>query len=171
MKRLITACGLLLCAQLVACSPPFAIFEDVGTDPHPPKMTLVGVAYQPTADAEGITPEPDLQPADGFVIRPLVTSESTVLLRVEYSDVGGDVQSFMVRDRNGTLDEEVTPTTPANETDIDAPAFFSGTSGVADLTNVTLGSNLLGKHQMELWAVDSHGSRSEKVTFTFEVAF
>lgn len=167
MKRLFTACGMLLsCGLWAACSPPFAIFEDVGTDPHPPELTIVGVAYQPVADADGFEPPPEIQPLEGFVVRPLQEGGSTLLFRVQYKDVGGDVQSFKIRDRDSPLDQELTPTAPA---DGEAPDFFSGTTGTADLQDVELGSTLMGAHRLEIWAVDSHGSRSEKVAFTLEV--
>jgi hypothetical protein len=177
MKRLFTACGMLLsCGLWAACSPPFAIFEDVGTDPHPPEVTIVGVAYQPVADADGFEPPPEIKPLEGFVVHPLQEDGSTLLFRVQYKDVGGDVQSFKIRDRDSALDQELRPTAPQVDLDgdgvidtVEAPNFFSGTSGTADLQDVELSSTMMGAHRLEIWAVDSHGSRSEKATFTLEV--
>lgn len=170
MKRLPTVCGfLLLCGTLAACSPPFAIFEDVGTDPHPPSIELVGVAYQPEDPGEGPRPAPNLQPAEGFVVRPFDGEADTLLIRVRYTDVGADIQHFTLRDRDGTLMQDLTPTAPEGVDGAEDPEFFSGTSGEFDLADIAIDVRMFGPHRMELWAEDSHESRSEKVTFTIQV--
>lgn len=176
MKRPTFVCALLLCVLCAACKPPFAIFEDVGTDPHPPQVRFIGMAYQPVAVEGAPTAEPDLQPGEGFEIRPHDLAGSKLLFRVQYSDAGGDIQFFTVRDRDSSLDVQVSPTTAEVDLvggweaeDLEAPDFYSGTTGTANLENITFSSKMMGPHRLEIWAEDSHGSRSEKVTFTVQV--
>jgi hypothetical protein len=150
------------------------VFEDVGTDPHPPTMELLGVAYQPPTSG-GVTAAPDLGQPEGFVIRPTDASADSILLRVQFTDDGADVQDFVVRDLDSSLNVKAVPAAPKVDLDGDGvvdtlptPDFFTGTSGLVDLENITFTSKQLGPHRLEVWAEDSHGSRSEKVTFTVQ---
>ena len=141
-----------------------------------PQIEFVGMAYQPVQPAEGVAPEPELQAGEGFVIRPLDDSANELLFRLRYSDAGGDLQFFVIRDRDSLLLTEVTPTAPEVDRDgdgepdtVDTPDYFSGTAGEVDLPNVVFESTMVGPHRLEIWAEDSHGSRSEKVAFTVQV--
>jgi len=171
MKRLLAACAFALLAALPSCLP-FTLFEDVGADPHPPTVTLLGIGFQPLADADGNLPPTVFFPPTGFVAHPNNALETTFAFSVQYTDPGGDVQRFTVRDLDGTLNAEVTPAAPVVDIDgdgltetLDVPDFFAGTIGLATLGNVQYTPHLAGEHHFELWAEDSHGSRSAKVTF------
>ncbi len=178
MKRIAHACALVVCTGMLAGCLPFPIFEDVGTDPHPPQVQLLGIGYQPLeATAEGETaPEPEFFSPEGFVIRPTDAAAKTFMLSVQFSDTGGDVTTFTIRDLDSSLNTDVTPTAPEVDLDGDGDLetlatsdFFTGTSASVYLEDISIPSNQLGPHRLELWAEDSHGSRSEKVSFTITV--
>jgi hypothetical protein len=177
MKSFVRACAAVaLLALLAACSDLPPVFQDVGTDPHPPNVRLLGIGYQPAAVEGGVTPPPDFQPVVGFVVYPNDGTRSTVAFSVQYTDPGGDVQRFKVRDRDGTLNTELLPTAPLVDIDGDGiletlqvPDFFAGTIGQATLENVPFTARMEGEHRIELWAEDSHGSRSPKIEFVITV--
>jgi hypothetical protein len=178
MKRPVCACAfiIIVSSSLAACTN-LGIFEDVGADPHPPQVQLLGVAFQPPAPAVGEPEEaPAFLPPDGFVVRPYDDAANTLVFRVQYFDAGGDILTIIIRDRDGTLNSSAGPTAP--EVDLDGDGvpdpqpdlvYFSGTSGTADLEGVVFPPGVEGPHRIELWAEDSHGSRSPKIAFTFTV--
>ena len=177
MKSAWGVCILLIPVALTAaCS--FKIFEDVGSAPHPPQIQLLGIAYQPEAATDPAeTPVPVFQAPDGFVVRPGDPSSSKLVFRVQYTDGGGDITSFKIIDLDGPFTASPAPTAPVvdldgdglPDVDVSAPDFFLGTTNVVDLGNVTFTSGIDGAHRLEIWAEDSHDSRSEKVAFTITV--
>jgi hypothetical protein len=174
MKRALLA-GLVLSATLcAACRPPFGMLEDVGTDPHPPTVEVLAVAYQPIADENGNTPAPVYLPLEGFTIHLNDVSTNTFLLLVRYTDAGGDVQKFFVRDRDSSLDAQASPAAPevpigGTTTTLETPTFFTGTSGEGNLKDILIPNSPVGEHRLEVWAEDSHLSRSAKVALTVNV--
>jgi hypothetical protein len=168
---------MILSGVLAACTN-LGIFEDVGTDPHPPQVQLLGVAYQPPSAAEGEAPiAPAFLPPEGFVVHPFDAAESTLVFRVQYSDLGGDISTITIRDLDGTLNSSSGPAAPA-DVDLDgdgvpdtqpAPVYFVGTSGTVEIDGIVFPTGLEGPHRLELWAEDSNGSRSPKIAFTFNV--
>ena len=186
MKQPLRACALLILAGVLPACTNLGIFEDVGADPHPPQLQLLGVEYQPTEVT--VEPEPKtvrssgrdatlrLSSPDGFVVRPNDPATSSVMFRVQYFDAGGDIESIMIRDLDGPLNQalEAVPvvTVPEGEDTVDPEptlVFFPGTSGTVDLGYLAFPPGVEGPHRLELWAEDSHGSRSTKISFTFEV--
>jgi hypothetical protein len=186
MERPLRACALIALSGVLASCTNLGIFEDVGADPHPPQVQLLGVGYQPVTPT---TTEPktlfasvraaatQFFPPDGFEVRPFDPAASTLVFKVQYSDVGGDMEKVSIRDLDGTLDASLGPPAP-EAVDIDndgtpdtqpAPVYFVGSSGIAELNGVLFPPGVEGPHRLELWAVDSHGSRSPKVTFTVNV--
>lgn len=178
MKLIARTGVLVVCTGMLAACLPFPLFEDVGTDPHPPQIRLLGVGYQPievTAEGE-TTPEPEFFPAEGFVVRPNDDTAKTLILSVEFTDLGGDVTTFTLRDLDGSLNTDVTPTAPEVDLDGDGELetlttsdFFTGTAATVNLENIAISAKQAGPHRLELWAEDSHDSRSEKVSFTINV--
>lgn len=194
MKRFWLHCGVLALAVSLSSCTWLGMFEDVGSDPHPPLVEIVGVAYTPVPlpveveTTEGATetdttvtttpelPPPVFKPADGFEIKSNDPQTTSLVMRVRYEDAGGDITNFWLRDRDGVFSVTGTPAPPEIDLnndglpdEIDASDFFSGTSGTVDLVDIAFDSKMLGAHRMELWAEDSHGSRSPKVAFTFIV--
>ena len=140
----------------------FKIFEDIGSDPHPPTVEISGLVHY-VPPPEPVVPASAAAPALGRAVSwdsggfTLATGQQFYITR-SYTDAGGDIVKFHLRDRDGSLSLDLIPT--------DA-AFFSGTSGT--LLGPAAGSELpgiYGSHRLELWAEDSHASRSEKVAFT-----
>jgi len=182
MKRFARACALLLFAGLATSCTKYSVFEDVGADPHPPELQLLGVAYEPvevTAPEAKIAAGRALQflPPEGLEVRPYDDAANTLVLRVQYFDAGGDILAVRIRDRDGTLDATVTPA-PPEEVDLDGDGepdpqptseFFSGTSGTVNTTPVEFPPGVEGPHRLEMWAEDSHESRSPKISFTVNV--
>jgi len=193
-----TSALLAFCGLFAACSS-FSIFEDVGADPHPPQVQLLGVAYQPVAlepepappevvpaaawiraaadPAAPVIPPPVFLSPDAYIVRPNDTTANTLLFRVHFSDVGGDILFFRIRDRDGVLSAQLTPVAPIVDLNNDGvpdptgtPAFFAGVSGTADLEDIAFPPGVPGVHRLEIWAEDSHGSRSEKVNVTVTLA-
>ena len=138
------------------------VFEDVGTDPHPPTVDIIGlVVYveQPT-DAAIADRASSSRPgrsvfwdSGGFTL----SAGQLFQIGLAYTDAGGDIVKFRLRDRDGRMSLDLTPV---------ELTYFSGTSGNAfgpekgqELTGI------FGRHRLELWAEDSHLSRSEKVEF------
>ena len=173
MKRTLCICALLvLAATTAACG--FKIFEDIGSDPHPPTVAIIGlVRYVPppepvTTDSAASSPQGRAVSWDsgGFTIS---TGQQFYITR-SYTDPGGDIEKFQLRDRDGALSVDLSPTDKT---------YFSGTSGTlpemiidpATQESTVPASELIeltgiyGPHRLELWAEDSHLSRSEKVEF------
>jgi hypothetical protein len=182
MKPRARASALLLLAALASSCTKYSVFEDVGSDPHPPEMQLLGVAFQPV---EATTPEArsaagralQFLPPEGLEVRPFDDEANTLVFRVRYFDAGGDILAVRVRDLDGTLEASVTPA-PPEEVDLDGDGvpdpqptseFFSGTSGTVDTTPVVFPPGVEGPHRLEVWAEDSHDSRSPKISFTVNV--
>lgn len=158
----------LLLTSLAACKDLPAVFEDVGSDPHPPRLALlavgVGVPEEPVAAADAAASAGEAArgvtyfPPDAVVtIRPYRPAESTLALRVGYSDAGADLSSITVRDSGGPNDGTLTL------------PDFPGTSGTIEGTVDFDPNSLPGPHRLELWAEDEHGSRSAKIVFTVVV--
>lgn len=147
------------------------IFEDVGSDPHPPAVQIIALKHHDAATAADKT---DLSPQDrtitwdsgGFT---LSTGQQFYIER-SYTDAGGDIVAFHLRDRDGPTTKVFSPS---------EQTYFSGTSGTlpemtidpdtqestvptGELIEIT---GLFGRHRLELWAEDSQLSRSEKVEF------
>lgn len=176
MKRIPAVCAAVALLALLPSCLPFPLFEDVGTDPHPPTVVLLGIAVQPKAPEGEVAPPPDFVPIEGYVVHPNDAAASTFAFSVQYTDAGGDVQRFRIRDRDGSLAADLAPTAPQVDIDgdgvletLDIPDFFAGTIGRATLENVQFVPHMEGVHRLELWAEDSHGSRSPKVAFTLTV--
>jgi hypothetical protein len=173
MKRTLGICALLVLAALpAACG--FDIFEDVGTDPHPPSFEITRLVRYVTPLAPAATDKAALSTrgrsttwdSGGFT---LSTGEEFYIER-SYTDAGGDIVTFRLRDRDGTTKIDFAP---ADQT------YFSGTAGtlpemitdpVTNVSTVPAGeiiklTGIYGNHRLELWAEDSHLSRSEKVEF------
>jgi hypothetical protein len=74
-----------------------------------------------------------------------------------YTDAGADIVKFHIRDRDGELNLDLTPT---------GQTYYSGTFGtvVGPAEGIDL-TGIAGRHRLELWAEDSHLTRSEKVEF------
>lgn len=165
------AAGLLAAALLGGCDTP--IFQDVGSDPHPPAVVLLGLALQPLKDEQGNAPEPAFGPPTRITVRPNDKAANKIALRVSYADSGADIVNFKVRDLDGVLNQPLTPSAPRADLDgdgiledLEVPEFFIGTVGLANLENVNFSTTTMaGDHRIELWAEDSHDSRSEKTTF------
>jgi hypothetical protein len=154
------------------------VFEDVGVDLHQPSLRVLAIAYQPKPDTDGNTPDPVFLPLEGFTVIPNDATTNTFLLQISYADAGADISTFGVRDRDSALNETKAPTAPRVDIDgdgdletLEAPEFFLGTVGLALLEGIELSSAMGGAHRFEVWAEDSHGSRSEKVPFTVTVKF
>jgi hypothetical protein len=153
---------------------PFPLFQDVGSDPHPPTLEVLGIALQPPTPAEGEPRRiPVFQPPDGLVVRPLNQGRNTFVLRVRFTDAGGDLVRIRLRDRDGALALEIVPAAPEVDADGDGipeiqatPGFVPGISGTADLPDISFDVTQEGPHRIEVWAEDSHESRSEKIEFT-----
>jgi len=156
------------------------IFEDIGTDPHPPTVAVTElIHYVPppeapaTADGAAASPQGRSIAWDsgGFTL----ATDQLFQIRLSYSDAGGDIVKFQLRDRDGSLNQDLLPF---------ELTYFSGTSGtvvcpetgvdpVTGVDNPTEGiviTGIYGRHRLELWAEDSHGSRSEKVEFIITLA-
>jgi len=165
MKRILCAGALLaLTAMTSACG--FKVFEDIGSDPHPPTVEVTSLAIY-VAPVETTTTTTTTTTTDtsskhartitwdskGFS---LAAGEKFLIGR-RYTDAGGDIVKFHLRDRDGPTQTDLSPTDQT---------YYSGTSGEVigpkdgqELTGIA------GPHRVELWAEDSHGSRSEKVEF------
>jgi hypothetical protein len=176
----------LLLAGAVGCTAgcsDFAFFEDVGVDPHPPEVTMVGIGLVPPPEPEPEPPPPaGLLPASRATFETggfSVTALDKFRITVNYSDVGADIVSIRLRDRDGIGTWSGGPVAPKIDTDGDGvpddegprPPFFPGRAGTAVVDNLTMAASIAGPHRIEMWAEDSQGSRSEKtefvVTFTF----
>jgi hypothetical protein len=171
--------------MLAACGD-FSVLEDVGDDPHPPQLELLGVAYEPvepatvepkTSLSTGRAATPDIKPAEGFVVRPYDEGASSLLFRVRYFDAGGDLESIIITDLDGTLKNQGLNKIPV-VVDLDGDGepdtqpdlvYYSGTSGTVDLGYLSFPPGVEGPHRMQLWAEDGHGSRSAKLAFIFTV--
>jgi len=146
-------------ALLAGCG--IKIFEDIGSDPHPPSATVISVArYTPpaapaTADRVSARAQTRVVQwnSNGFTLRRGELFE----VGVSYSDPGVDILKFQLIDLDGALSAELTP--------IDPP-YFPGATGTAvgPAAGIEM-SGIAGPHRLQLWAEDSNGSRSEKVEF------
>ena len=178
MKWARGSAALLVLATMTASCTQLKIFEDVGSDPHPPSVAVTELVHFVAPPSEP-TPEPTPDRATsvdsvasnqqgrsvawdsgGFT---LATGE-LFQIRVAYTDAGGDIVKFQLRDRDGSLKTDLMP---VDQT------YYSGTSGTVlcpatavDATPAGIEiTGVFGPHRLELWAEDSHGSRSEKVEF------
>ncbi len=180
MKRTLCTGALIGLAALTAgCS--FSVFQDIGTDPHPPTVEITALVHyvapattstettttETTNTAGAVSPKPGRSvpwDAGGFTL----SIGQQFYIKRSYTDAGGDIVNFTVRDRDGSLSVQIAPP------DL---TYFSGTSGVAPIlgTGIDEGivpsgelielTGMFGRHRLELWAEDSHGSRSQKIEF------
>lgn len=166
MKKTLCVWALLAVVALpAACS--VKIFEDIGSDPHIPTLEITGLEHF-------VEPPPEVPTAAGADASRrgraiswdsggfTVARGKLFLIAMSYSDAGGDIVKFHFRDRDGATESDLIP--------IDQ-TYFPGTSGT--LTGPVNGleiTGLNGLHRLELWAEDSHGSRSEKVEFVITLA-
>lgn len=180
MKRTLLICA-LTALMLTTASCSFKIFEDIGSSPHPPSVNVTSLAIfvppPPSTTPESTTPPSttpaasvaqtaDSSPQDraitwdsgGFTI---ITGQ-LIQIGIAYTDAGGDIVKFSLRDLDGG---KISPMVPADQT------YFSGTSGTFVGPKLGLGlAGIVGPHRFELWAEDSHGTRSEKVEFIINFA-
>lgn len=173
MKKFACAAALIV---LAAMNASCVLFEDVGSDPHPPSVAIIALVHYvepepaapaPAADAAtaavrayASTPDRSIAwDSGGFTLTP---GQKFQIARA-YKDAGGDIVKFTIRDRDGTLKLDLTPADQA---------YYTGTSGAVlgpvDGIEVT---GVSGPHRLELWAEDSHESRSEKVEFVVTLAY
>jgi hypothetical protein len=161
-RRLCTGALVALAALTTACG--VKVFEDIGSDPHPPTILAFGLAIYvpPEEPAPAPTTDQAASAARGRTITVdsggfTVARGQKFVIGLTYSDAGGDIESFPLRDRDGSLKMGCVP---ADLT------YFPGTSG--SVTCVQDGYELVGingPHRLEIWAEDSHLSRSEKLEF------
>lgn len=172
MKRLTAALGAIAAPLLLGGCTRFGVFEDVGSDPHPPTMRVEQVLVQP--------PEAAAKAARviAFDTHGLeVVSGAKLQIRLSFTDAGGDVVNFHFRDRDGSLSIDGVPGAPEldldgdgePETTLDPPEYFAGTAGIVTFRDIEFSAKMIGPHRIEVWAVDSHESRSEKVEFVVTV--
>jgi hypothetical protein len=157
MRRPFLICAL---AVLLAGCSKLGFFEDVGDDPDPPRMALLGVGIQlPGTNPDVPPPAPVYQdPAAGISVNPHDASANTLALRFSYADAAADIDSLNVRDLDGSIGYT------ANFADV-----FLGTTGVREVTDVQIAPTVEGPHRLEVWLEDLNGSRSAKTTFTVYV--
>ena len=151
-------------AFFAACNELPAVFEDVGDDPHPPRLTLLAIGLG-LPDPE---PEPPVEPATALsvtyfppdavvTVRPYEAGANALTLRVAFADAGADLASITVRDLDGP-----------NSGSVELPDF-PVTSGVGQGSIVFDPNSVPGPHLFEIWAEDGKESRSAKITFTVMV--
>lgn len=168
MKKTLSLGALVvLAAMTTACS--FKIFEDVGTDPHPPTIELIGVrVYVAPVETTTTTTDRNTAAPHGRSIAwdtgITMASGELFQIAVAYTDAGADITAISLRDRDGSLIMNCVEDTADQ-------SYFEGTSGAAicvedgyELAGVS------GPHRLELWAEDSHESRSEKVEFVITIS-
>ena len=148
-----------LAALLAGCNQLPDAFEDVGNDPHPPELTLLGVGLQlPAPDAETDPPPPAyVPPTEVITLRPYDAAANQLALRVSYADAAADINSITIRDLDGSIGGDVSFTD------------FPGTSGVFEFTVQVPLTAAEGRHELEIWAKDDNDSRSAKTTFAVTV--
>ena len=164
MKRILCT-GALLALATVTTACGFKIFEDIGSNPHPPAVgiTSISVYVAPeettttttttTADASPEQARSTSWDSGGFTLKP----GQTFQIGITYADSGGDIERFSLRDRDGATTADLTP---ADQT------YFPGTSGTVLLPEAGQElTGVAGRHRLLLWAEDSHGGRSEQVEF------
>lgn len=165
-------CALFVLAAMAAgCG--FKIFEDVGSDPHPPTVEIVSLIRYVAPE---VTEEPVTAPTTTTTTTTTAATLTTIgktiswdsggftlsvgqkfLIGRAYADAGGDIVKFVLRDRDGPLNTELTP--------LDM-TYYPGVSGsVLGPEGGIEFTGIFGRHRVNLWAEDSHGSRSEKVEF------
>jgi len=169
MKRCLSLGALLvLSATTAACS---FMFEDVGSDPHPPTAEIIELVdyvepakpkdLLPAAITGNATSQPQGRTLAWDSGDYTLSPGQRFQIRIAYTDGGGDIVKFSLRDRDGPLQEEFLPT---------GQTYFSGTSGTALVSENGLElTGIVGQHRLELWGEDSHGSRSEKVAFVINL--
>jgi hypothetical protein len=173
MRRTRGICALLvLAAMTTACG--FDIFEDIGSDPHPPTVQITALTHYVAENTASTAKKTDVSPqgrsitfdSGGFTL----SFGQQFYIGRYYTDAGGDILKFHLRDRDGSTTKDLTPT---------ANTYFPGTSGtlpemiIDPVTNESTVpakelidlTGIFGRHRLEFWAEDSHGSRSEKVEF------
>jgi hypothetical protein len=154
--RIVVSCA--LAALLAGCNDLPAAFEDVGNDPHPPSLTLVGIGLEPVGgDPENPPPVSYVPPAAGITVNPHADAAKTLAFRVSYADAGADLDSVVVRDVDGPISGTLT-----------LPDVVGG-SGTFEATLDVPETAAAGQHQVEIWAQDANGSRSAKTSFTVTV--
>ena len=175
MKRLPSLLAACMLAALLASCTKYGVFEDVGADPHPPGLTLLGIGLlPPEGDPANPPPVTFLPPATVITVRP---GSGVIVLKLRYTDAGGDLVSLQVRDRDGDFSASAGPEAPPEpEPPVDGEApppvtldFFPGTAGIVTWELSAIEGGQEGLHRLELWAEDSRESRSEKVEFAINV--
>jgi hypothetical protein len=164
LGRVVASCALAV--LLAACSDLPPIFEDVGANPHPPELTLLGIGVgipepppeppAPTTAAATDTPRSvTYLPPDAVVaVRPNDSNANSLALRVAYADAGADLSEITVRDLDGP-----------NSGSLELPEF-PGTSGILEAAIAFDPMSVPGPHRLEIWAQDAKESRSAKTSFT-----
>lgn len=151
MRRKIVLVVVML-STFLAGGCGFKVFEDVAVDPHPPTVTVLGVT--PTTISPG----------------------ETIEVTIAYADTGADIQTLNLLDLDGGDFWPLAPEAPPAEdptdttTEVVAPEYFPGTSGTAQ-RSIEVPGKQAGTHRIQVWAEDSHESRSEKVEFVITVVF
>ena len=186
LSRVLAACA--LAALLAGCGEAPAVFEDVGLgNPHPPAIQLLSVTLaspaqtEDTAGAGAPAQAPAVAARDaaartvyfdtgGLTVRP---GANTIVLNLRYSDVGGDVAKFQLRDRDSGFSDSAGPELslpePGEGETLPTPKYFPGSSGTVTWELDPIKDVQQGPHRLEVWAEDSQESRSEKVEFTVNV--
>jgi hypothetical protein len=163
------------------------MFEDVGVDPHPPSVQLLAVLpFVPAPPTPTPTPVagPDAASQRARTIQfdtggLTVRVGDLVQFTVSYADPGADLVDFRIRDLDSPLNVNLVPGAPKADINGDGvleevgppPKYFPGTKGIAVGPDVgfTINTKMAGPHRFELWAEDSHSSRSEKVEFVINI--
>lgn len=189
-KRLAPALGLAL--LFLGCER-LGIFQDIGTDPHPPTLTLIRVEIQPPPPEpvveptpEPLPPEPEGEPSPstfiapaqarrtfdtgGLTVNPDNLKANMLRLTVAFTDLGGDVVRFKIRDRDGSLSMESVPIIP-EESSTGTSKYFPGLSGTLVIEDIVIDMRSMGPHRLEIWAEDSHDSRSDKTEFIVTIDY
>jgi hypothetical protein len=137
----------------------FSVFEDVGADPHPPTIQVTGVARYVEPAPTAATARPGARNVVAFTLR----AGDKFQVALNYADSGGDIMRFKIVDLDGPLNVDVTP--------VDA-TYFPGTSGSVLIPEAGQElSGVAGRHRIEVWAEDSHLTRSEHAGFELAFAF
>ncbi|HEY6000388.1 MAG TPA: hypothetical protein VI078_13960 [bacterium] len=155
MRRPFLICALAV--LLPGCAKLGGVFEDVGDDPDPPRMELLGVGIQlPPSNPDEPPPAPVYRdPAAGITVNPNDLTADTLALRFSYFDAAADIDSLTVRDLDGNISYTAT------FTDV-----FIGAAGVREVTDVKITPTVEGPHRLQVWLEDLNGTRSAKTTFT-----
>lgn len=124
-----------------------------------------------------VAPAPVYLPPDGFEVALNDPVKTSLMFLVRFVDAGGDCASLGIRDLESSLFVTASPAEPpALDLDGDGkpepsttPPVFPGTRGIIEVKDIGFSGTQLGPHRIEVWAEDTHGSRSPKATFTINV--